>query len=396
MGYGTLLLAVLAIGWAVRNRTALPARLRLVMVSAGPLVAALVWFSLATPTRWFGLRAPTPSGVIFDVAPFLRVYARFAVAVTAVLVCVAAIGLAALVRRRGPAVAGGVAAVMIAIALLELPPGGGLPLQSAPPVLLGGRAPEDVPVWAWLRDRAPRDAVVWNFPADPNEGVERFFMYGQLVHGLTISNGDPQLVGIGSDMTSSLPDPTRPGAAQRLATLGVDYATIDPELYALVGRRAPDPARPPAGFAATASFPGGSAVWRVTAAPEDAVAIFQRSTWWPPERAGGRQWRYMRETARMTVWAPRAGTYRIAFGLATRPATTARTLRVEGPSGQVERLRADGPAREVALTARLGSGRNDFTLANEGPAAKQISPADPRVVSLRVSQWSLTREGARG
>lgn len=293
VGYGTMLLALVAVVWTIRSRHALAPRLRLVMASAAPLLAALVWFSLATPTRWLGVRVPTPSGLVFDVAPFLRVYARFAVAVTAVLICVAAIGLVALVRRRPPLVAGAVAAVMIGVALLELPPGGGLPLQSAPPVLLGGKAPEDVPVWAWLRDEAPRDAIVWNFPADANEGVERFFMYGQLVHGLTIANGDPQLVGIGSDMTSSLPDPTRPGAAERLATLGVDYATIDPGLYALVGRPAPDPAHPPAGFAAVATFPGGSAVWRVTAAPEDAVAIFQRSTWWPPERVGGRQWRYM-------------------------------------------------------------------------------------------------------
>lgn len=396
VGYGTMLLALVAIAWAVRRRRELPARLRLVMVSAGPLLAALVWFSLATPTRWFGLRAPTPSGLVFDVAPFLRVYARFAVAVTAVLICVAAIGLAALVRRHGPAVAAAVVGVMIAVAVLELPPGGGLPLQSAPPVLLGGKAPEDVPAWAWLRDEAPRDSIVWSFPADPNEGVERFFMYGQLVHGLTISNGDPQLVGVGSDMTSSLPDPSRPGAAARLATLGVDYVTIDPELYALVARPAPDPANPPAGFAPVAAFPGGGAVWKVTAQPEDAVAIFRRSTWWAPERVGGRPWRYMRETAGMTVWAPRAGRYRISFGLVSRPATTARTLRVEGPDGQVQRLRAGAGAPDVALTATLESGRSDFQLVNEGPPAAQISPADPRVVSLRVSEWALTLRSARG
>lgn len=391
VGYGTILLAVIAVVWAVRHRHALPPRLRLVMVSAGPLLAALVWFSLATPTRWFGVRAPTPSGLIFDVAPFLRVYARFAVAVTAVLICVAAIGLAALVRRRGPGVAAAVVGVMIAVALLELPPGGGLPLQSAPPILLGGQTPANVPAWAWLRDEAPRDAVVWNFPADPNEGVERFFMYGQLVHGLSISNGDPQLVGIGSDMTSSVPDPSQPDAAVRLATLGVDYVTIEPELYGLVGRPSPDPQTPPAGFTPVVVFPNGSAVWKVTAQPADAVAIYQRSTWWPPERVGGRQWRYMRETAGMTVWAPRAGRYRVAFGLASRPATTARTLVVEGPGG----LRRSLPARgaDVSFEAVLAQGRNDFTLTNDGPPARQISPADPRVVSLRVSEWALTFRG---
>ena len=269
--------------------------------------------------------------MVFDVAPFLRVYARFAVAVTAVLICVAAIGLAAAIRGRRPAVAAAMVAAAIAASVLELPPGGGVPVPSDPPVTLDGRAPEDVPMWAWLRDEAPEDAIVWNFPAVPNEGIERFHMYGQLVHGRTIANGDPQLVGIGTDMTLTDPDPSTPGAAERLSTLGVDLVTIDPALYALAGLPAPDPDRPPAGFAAEQVFPDGSAVWRVTAPPADAISIFHRTTWWPPERIGSREWRFMRDTAEMTVWARRAGTYDVRFGVAPAPPGTHHVLEIEGP-----------------------------------------------------------------
>lgn len=389
VGYVTLLLAVVALAWAVRARAGLTRRVRLVVVSAVPLVAVLVWFSLATPTRWLGVTVPTPSGVIFDVAPFLRVYARFAVAVSAVLICLAAVGLAALVPRRRPAIALAVVVVAVGITALELPPGGGLPLRSDPPIVLDGHSPSQVPMWVWLRDRAPRGAVVWNFPSDPDERLERFHMYGQIIHGLTIANGDPQLVGIGSDMTSADPDPRLAGTAARLRTLGVDYATVDPELYALVGRAPPDPRHPPSGFTLVQAFPDGSAIWSVTANPLDAVTIFRRSTWWSPEQVGRREWRYMRDTARVTVWADRPGTYRVSFGLASYPAATARTLMVRDPGGAVHRLAA-GAAAEAGFTSALRAGRNDFTLTNLGPAAREISPVDARVVSLRVSGWALT------
>lgn len=387
VGYVTLLLAAVGLVWAVRHRDELPRRVRLALVSAVPCVLVLVWFSLATPTRWLGVEVPTPSGVVFDVAPFLRVYARFAVAVTAVLICVAAIGLAAVVRGRRPVVVAGVAAIAVALSALELPPGGGLPLRSDPPLLLGGLPADRVPLWLWLRDVPPRDTVVWNFPAYPDESVERFHMYGQLVHGLTISNGDPQLVGIGTDMTSEDPDPRTPGVAERLSTLGVDYATVDARLFAAVGVPAPDPERPPGGFRLVRSFGDGSAVWKVTATPLDAMSIFQRSSWWPPEPVDGREWRFMRDTARMTVWAPRAGTYRVDFGIASFPA---RTLRIEDPAGGRHRVSA-GAARDAVMTTTLAAGRSDFRLTNEGAAAVPAAPGDPRIVSLRVSEWSLTR-----
>ena len=80
LGYVTLGLAAVGLVWAVRMRGRLSPRLAVVVWSAVPLMLVLAWFSLASPTYWAGVRIPTPSSVVFDVAPFLRVYARFAVA----------------------------------------------------------------------------------------------------------------------------------------------------------------------------------------------------------------------------------------------------------------------------------------------------------------------------
>jgi hypothetical protein len=215
-------------------------------------------------------------------------------------------------------------------------------------------------------------------------------MYGQLVHGRRIVNGDPVGRGIGSDVTTGIASPTSPGAAARLRGLGVDVVTVIPSLYAVGGLPAPNPYTPPAGFRLHRVFPDGSAVWTITDPPLDAVAIFQRSSWWPPQRRRGREFRHMRESARMWVYAPAAGSYRVAFALRSSPERLHRELLIAGPDGWRHRVAA-GAERHVELDVALRQGRNDFTLTNEGAPATPLRPGDPRIVSLQVSLWDVAR-----
>ena len=238
LGYGTMALALLGLVLGYRYRRTLSTRLRLVLLTALPMAAVLVWFSLATPTRWLGVTVPTPSDALFEVLPFLRVYARFAVPVTALVICLGAIGLHLALRGQRPLVVALFIAPLIALAAFELPPAGGLPLLSGPPILVSGSTADKVPAWRWLRDEVPDDSTVHAFPSYPNELVERYHMYGQTVHGLSITNGDAQGIGIGSDVTSSIADPRWPGAARDLRTLGVDYVTVMPELFQFLGNSA--------------------------------------------------------------------------------------------------------------------------------------------------------------
>jgi hypothetical protein len=392
VGYLTLALAAVAAVVAMRGWARLSRRIRLVLVTSGPLVLVLGWFSLATPTRWWGVRIPTPSGVIFDLAPFLRVYARFAVAVTAVLIVVAAVGLWWLARRMRPAAGAVLLVLALGISLFELPPGAGVPLPSDPPLALAGLAPEDVPAWAWLRDEAPRDTLVYNFPAGADELIERYHMYGQVVHGLRIVNGDPVGRSIGSDVTTGTGSPTAPDAAARLRTLGVDLVLISPPIYAAGGLASPDPYTPPPGFRLSRIFPDASALWTITAPPLDAVAIFQRSSWWPPQLRGGREYRFLRDEGRMWVHAPEAGRHRVTFALRSIPVSVPRTLEISGPGGWRRTVTA-GEERTVTLEVDLRAGRNDFTLTNTGAPAAPLRPGDTRVISQQMSMWDLTRLG---
>ena len=54
---------------------------------------------------------------------------------------------------------------------------------------MAGRAPDQVPTWAWLADNEP-EALVFEMPGRANEAIERYYMYGQLTHGHRILNGN--------------------------------------------------------------------------------------------------------------------------------------------------------------------------------------------------------------
>lgn len=389
LGYGTMALALLGLVLAFRHRRTLSKRLRVVFLTALPMAAVLVWFSLATPTRWLGVTVPTPSDALFEVLPFLRVYARFVVPVTALVICLAAIGLHLALRGRRPPVIALVIAPLIALAVLELPPGsGGLPLQNGPPIIVSGGEADDVAVWRWLRDEVPDSATLHAFPAYPNELVERYHMYGQTVHGLSITNGDAQAIGIGSDLTSSIADPRWPGAASALRTLGVDYVTVMPELYELQGLSPPDVNHPPAGFRVARVFPDDTAVWRVTAAPRDGLGIAESIMWWTPTRRSGRNWRFMRDDAVVHLYAPFSGRYRVEFR--ARSAGGPRDLVVE-VDGDRSLGTTVGAERTLETVLDLPAGRTDVRLISPDYAADDIPSGDPRAWSFEVSDMTLTR-----
>ena len=69
-------------------------------------------------------------------------------------------------------------------------------------MVVNGRPADEVPAWRWLRDR-PSDEIAYEMPGLPNELVERYFMYGQLVHGHRITNGGLFAGQIGHDFTAA-------------------------------------------------------------------------------------------------------------------------------------------------------------------------------------------------
>ncbi len=353
VGYCTILLALIGYGLGYRRRATIGRRLRLVLVATAPLILTLVVFSLASPTRVLGTQITMPSSLVFDVAPYLRVFARFAAPVMAVLLVVAALGLRELIRNRPETARYSLVAVAFLVSAMELP--NGAPafavLNSAPPVVVAGQTADRVPTWVWLRDNRPGE-IVFEQPGRPDEGLERYFMYGQTVHGHPITNGSLAVGSIATDFMRANSDVTWPGVPERLSGLGIDLVTVSPWAYALVG--APLPAAVPEGFGVAATLADGSAVWEVTAPAPGAVAIPRPEGWWDPELIGGRVWRWMHRRSRTTVVTRRAGDYLLTFRVrpgddapprAQRPRAARRGARAGGGGHRARRVDPGHPAR---------------------------------------------------
>lgn len=396
VGYVTIALALIGVALVLRSWRSTPERLRITVISGLVLAPVLVLFSLASPYPVFGRAIEMPSSVVFELAPYLRAFGRFSAAVMAVLLVLAAIGLSRLIRgRRTQVGAIAVAAAAFIATAVELPNAtpGTLPLNAGVPVQINGQAPEDVPTWAWLRDEAEPDAIVLETAGTPNELVDRYYMFGQTVHGLPITNGSLSGGEIAYRFTQEYGHPGWSGVATRLAAADVDYVTIHPFAYAQVGQPQPDVTAPPPGFEVAEVFPDGSAVWRVVADPADAIAI-RWDGWWDPEAVERGPLRWLSQAGSVAVIAPGEGNYEVAFSArGLDPGATYQTI-LRGPDGTERRVRITGTER-VRVPLDLPAGRSDIDIAVATPTARTISPEDLRVVTIQTGPWDVSLRDER-
>lgn len=381
VGWVTLALAVLGAVYAIAKWSTLSDRLRLAAAVLLACIPVLVWFSLASPTRWLGVDIPVPSEAIYDAAPFYRVYARFGVAVLVCVTVLAAIGVWVVGRRRGPGVRAAVAVAAGALIVVSTTPH--IPVSTAYPVTIAGGDPRDAASWTWLRDEDPERGIVFEYPTGPNaygapfELVERYWQYGQTIHERPVLNGGLQPGAIGYDFAATVADPRWPGTAARLAGAGVSTVVINPWAYGVLGQ-APiaDVTAPPPGFALAETFPDGTAAWHVTAAPDPAAAVF-RTGWSAPEEAGGRLWRVVQPAGgviSLIGWEP--GRYEVEFLAGTSQPAPRRGVQVIGPDGVLARTRLATSPQPVTFTLDLGREPTRIRvvpLGGRGPAPVVVS-----------------------
>jgi hypothetical protein len=391
VGAVTIVLALAGVAVALWRRREVDARRRRAAGIAVAMVPVLVLFSLASPMRWFGHTIDMPSKVVFELLPFLRVFARFVVPVMAVLVVAGAVGLWYLLRGRSDVWRVSVVTMTLLLTAFDL--AAPLPLTSGPPVRINGVSPERMPTWAWLRTQ-DHSEIVFELPGRPNEVLERYYMYGQIVHGHPIANGGLFAGQIGRDFVNETGDPTWPNSAAWLRTVGIDLVTVNQWAYVALGVPMPDPRRPPPGFTVERVFPDGSAVWRVTARPAAAVPVF-RTGWWDVETlAGGRNWRWMNDEGLVTVVGGAPGAYRMTFRAHGFEPGATYPLEITDASGATTRVDVGARTGTVSVPVTLTGGDDGIVIRNLGPAARQISPVDLRIVSVQVSEPVFTRAGS--
>ena len=385
LGWAVMALAAIGLALAWRHRGNIGLRLRAALFLTIPIAIAMAIFSLASPYSVFGHRIPMASSFVFDYLPFLRVYARFSLFVMACVLVMGAVGLALLIRGRSITWRTSIMGIAIILTAMELPIS--VPIGTGVPILLDGKAPQDVPTWKWLSTHDP-SAVAVETPVFPNEVVDREFLYGQLVHGHPLANGGLNEPGAPTDFGREYGNPLFAAAPVAYATAGIKYVIINPWAWRQEGLEPPDAMTPPRGYAVAAHFPDGSGIWRVTAHPAKAIA-FPAQGWWDPDTVNGTRWRYMKDVATYTAYAPQATKATIRFQAQGFVPGKPYELRVTAPNGTNTSFAVTG-LQPIALRAALPAGKSTFRLVASGTPSQQVSPSDLRVVSIRVSEWTIS------
>ena len=365
LGVTTIAIAVLGAIVTWRATGASGARLRLAARACAVLAVVLAWFSLASPTAWFGIGIPVPSLWIWEAQPQFRVFARFAAPLMCALLVLGALGIRWITNRGATLWRTSIIAAAMMITFADLATT--IPTPTATPVTAGGVPPSEVAAWQWLRSHNDDSAII-QYPTVPEEytpageSLERIYSYGQTLHGRPTVNGALFPGQRSFDFLAQVSDPSRPGSARDLATVGVRLAVVYPWGYESLGRPAAfAPTRPPRGFAVEKVFPDGTAIWRVTAAPRGGIVVFRSPGFgWGVTEQGTAWHAVQQQRGDLTVWAPADGRYRIAL-----------TLRGLDP-GEVS-ARAGGSPIAVRPTAR--------GVSFESPAGR-----DPREIELTFGQ----------
>ena len=385
LGWTVMIMAIVGLAMAWRMRDRIDRRVRVALVLAIPTAIAMGIFSLASPYPIFGHEIPMPSSLVFDYLPFLRVYARFGLFVMACVLMMGAVGIYLIIRGRSITWRASITSIAIILTAMELPIS--LPISTGVPLMLDGKAPEDVPTWVWLKNHDP-GAVVVETPVFPNEVVDREFLYGQLVHGHPLANGGLNEPGAPTDFGREYGNPLFAAAPSAYATAGIKYVVINPWAWHQQSLAPPVVTNPPKGYAVVAHFPDGSGIWRVTAVPKKAIA-FPAQGWWDPETIDGVRWRYMKDVATYTAYAPRAAAVTMRFQAQGFVPGKPYELKITMPNGTTQAFPVAG-RRSIMMRTSLPAGKSTFRLAASGTAPQQVSPTDLRVVTIQVSQWTAS------
>jgi hypothetical protein len=333
LGWSTIALAVLWVYVARERWRALPERLRLLSIVAGPLIVTMVLLSFASPYRIAGLSIPMPSDIVFHVVPFFRYYARFEAPVMVVVVAIAALAVDHLITRtaRSRRIALGLG--VIALSAIELPTQ--LPIPSGSPLIPNGptSAPaSEFAAWTWVAQHTTPNTTVVEMPSaelvtgEAHVFLNRIWMYGQtifnrpIVDGLALS-GSPEQA-----LDRMVGDPRLPDSASDLATVGARIAIVGPWAFQQSNLGPPDTLHPPAGYALLHRYADGTAIWRVTARPLPGLVLFEQGSSQP--RVG--TWTSSHHSNPLWLYVPREGNYLLRFSARMRGIHSSVRLTLDG------------------------------------------------------------------
>lgn len=376
LGYLTLLLATgFFLFGRARRAYGLEGRFAAAILPWVALVA--VACTLPSPVDLAGAEVTSPSGVIHALVPSFRVPTRFMPLIIGCLIPAAALMLDWLVGAAGRAAesrgavarAGAMGAVAVAAGTFSF-----LELSTNPPANVNrvDRVPAE---YAALRS-VPR-GVLAEYPLySAAAAMNSDYLFWQRVHGRPLLTGGADDT-FATAVRDSLVNPADPTTQSVLALLGVTGAVVRQPI-AVPPVVVPDDLGP-----GMARVPGdGNPVWRVTARPAEAFAVFGGG-FGPSEIPGERDTaRWMGADGVVTLYATRAGTYRATFAVSSYGPARAVTFRGTGATTVTV------SSERVTIGVTLPKGFSRITVTTDpGPQALP----DGRMATIYMGNWALRR-----
>lgn len=269
---------VLALGWVVvawRRRALLAPRVRFASAGLVAVLVAALLFAMPSPVGVLGHLVSTPSRLVWEVVPAIRVPSRWTALAMTALVPLAALGLQSLLERFGERrrmLALALVGIAALVSFLEL---------SVSPTKPHYRT-QPLPTEYAALERTP-PGIVAEYPL----GVSNDHIVWQTIYRRPLMNnadfGTPA-----DDAERAVLDPSAPGVAGTLALLGVTaIVTHSDALDYIAGAPKVPNARWGPGYKLVGRSSDGSSTWQVVAPPAPALVTLPSGFGQPEPPVGG-------------------------------------------------------------------------------------------------------------
>jgi hypothetical protein len=381
LGYLTIALAIGYCVSAARNSTSLRPIERYAIGIALVGLATGLLMALAQSHTLAGLTIPSPGAILFHLAPYWRVYSRFATLVLFSLLVLAILGLERLVSRYTTPTRWAIVLVACGLSAAELYTH--VPIDSTTPLTAR---------YGPLTKIAP-GTILAEYPLVPASHADpSVYLFGQTIHRHPLLNSAPE-GDTGDVLRHDLTALNGPLVPQMLAFAGVGLVAVNGAALPPIAGLAPMPR------ASSANFH----VYDVTARPTDGIALFvggvQPTT--PPDNSvapatvpeygafGGPTWSVVSSVLTTRIWVRHSGTYTIAFRAQSLTEPQRLTIQIPAASPRIASVGTQPTA--VQFTVPLTSGLNPLQITiQQAPGPSDTAQAQPGI-NIAMTNWRITQ-----
>ena len=366
VGFFTLVLTSIGLYCVLRDQKSRVRGIALVVIGL-----SMYWIAASQGISLLGLDIPRPAGFFTNVAPFWRVFSRFGVAIMAVCVIAAAVGLERLtgkLRMSKKALVLGLCALLSMVELWSPLPGRVTSITRTK-------------LFSQVNSSEMNSAILANYPIQDDGTLVSYRQNVlQMSHSRPILNGGPpgSRARFAQGVVSNVHDRF---LGDKLFSLGVTHVVLD--LEAIQDPLVATSQLESQGFELLARD-GSLELLRVPRQSLKAVAWYEGEIYAPEPRRDGSTWRWLQHQANIVYTVSESGCYRISGK--NMPFNPANSLTVSHSEGLAKRESKFTGDFSLFVFAERGMGSLGIR-SNVAPL--QIPPPDNRLVTQYLSDPSI-------